>query len=105
MAEAARDLALRRRHGRSFRLALALQRRASFAPAREAVELLTETMAACDGTPRLPVRARVEASYCSALRRAGRVREARTELAAALDLAVRLGMTRLSARLPEEVHA
>ena len=102
--EADRELAVRRRHGPSFRLALALRRRASFAPAREAVELLAEATRACADTPRLPILARVRTSYGAALRRASRLRDARTELAAALDLADRLGMTRLRRRAAEELH-
>lgn len=105
LREADRELAVRRRHGPSYRLAAALRRRASFAPAREAVDLLTEAMAACDGTPREPVLARVRAAYGAALRRSGRLREARTELAAALDLATRLGMPRLAAKVGTEIRA
>lgn len=103
--EADRELAVRRSHGPSFRLALALRRRASFAPAREAVELLAEAMQACAETPRLPVLARVRTSYGAALRRASRLRDARTELAAALDLAERLDMTRLRRRAADELNA
>jgi DNA-binding CsgD family transcriptional regulator len=105
LREADRELAVRRRHGPSYRLATALRRRASFAPAREAVDLLTEAMTACADTPRLPLQARVRAAYGAALRRAGRLREARTELAAALDLATRLGMPRLAARVSGEIRA
>ncbi|MCY1138158.1 AAA family ATPase [Actinoplanes sp. Pm04-4] len=103
--EAEREVAVRRRHGPPFRLALALRRRATFAPAREAVEMLAEASAAATGTPRLPVLARVQASYGAALRRAGRLREARTELAAALDCAVRLDMPGLATKLTAEIHA
>ena len=102
--EAERELAVRRRHGPPFRLALALRRRASFAPAREAVELLAEAISVAAGTPRLPVVARVRASYGAALRRAGWLREARAELAAALDDAVRLDMPRLAERLTAEIR-
>ncbi|MBL7258130.1 ATP-binding protein [Paractinoplanes lichenicola] len=103
--ESDREVAVRLRHGPSFQLALALRRRASFAPAREAEELLVQAMEACADTPRLPIRARVRASYGAALRRAGRLRAARAELAAALDLAERLGMTRLSGRVAADIRA
>ncbi|WP_158647576.1 AAA family ATPase [Actinoplanes sp. ATCC 53533] len=103
--EAERELAIRRRHGPSFRLALALRRRASFAPARGAVALLEEATRVCAGTPRLPVLARVQASHGAALRRAGRLREARTVLAEALDHTGRLGMTRLGRRVADDLHA
>ena len=103
--EADRELAVRRRHGPSFRLALALRRRASFAPAREAVALLDEATQTCTGTPRLPVLARVQASHGAALRRAGRLREARAVLAAAVDLTERTGMARLHRRATDELHA
>ncbi len=105
LREADRELAIRRHHGPPFRLALALRRRASFAPAREAVALLDEAMAACAGTPRLPVLARVQAGHGAALRRAGRLREARAELAAAVDLTERIGMARLHRRTIDELHA
>ncbi|GAA2628862.1 helix-turn-helix transcriptional regulator [Paractinoplanes durhamensis] len=100
-----RELAIRRRHGPSFRLALALRRRASFAPARTALELLDEAAEACAGTPRLPVLARVHAARGSAMRRAGQLRAARTELAVALDLADRSGLTRLRERVAGELRA
>jgi DNA-binding CsgD family transcriptional regulator len=103
--EADRELAIRRRHGPSFRLALALRRSASFAPAREAVTLLDEAVLACAGTPRLPVEARVRAARGAALRRAGKLREARAELSVALDLAGRSGMTRLVERITGELRA
>ncbi|SNY69597.1 helix-turn-helix transcriptional regulator [Paractinoplanes atraurantiacus] len=105
LREADRELLIRRRHGPSYRLALALRRRSSFAPAREAVELLAEAVTVCAGTPRLPVLARVRASHGAALRRAGRLREARAELAAALDLAVQVGMDRLAGHLADEIRA
>jgi DNA-binding CsgD family transcriptional regulator len=104
LREAERELSIRREHGPPYRLALALRRRATFAPAREAVTLLGEAMVACAGTARLPVLARVQASYGSALRRAGRLREARIALASALDLTERIGMTRLHQRTVEELR-
>jgi DNA-binding CsgD family transcriptional regulator len=103
--EADRELAIRRQHGPSFRLAMALRRQASFVPAREAVALLDEAVSACADTPRMPVLARVRAARGAALRRAGRLREARAELVTALDLAGRSGMTRLTEQLTEEVRA
>jgi DNA-binding CsgD family transcriptional regulator len=103
--EADRELEIRYQHGPSFRLALALRRRASFAPARDAVTLLDEAVLACAGTPRLPVEARVRAARGAALRRAGRLREARAELMAALDLTGRTGMTRLGERVTRELRA
>jgi len=105
LREADRELAVRRVHGPSFRLALALRRRASFATPRDAVVLLDEAKQVCAATARLPVRARVQASYGAALRRASRLRDARVELAAALDLADRLGMTRLRRRVSDELRA
>ncbi|XVU22823.1 AAA family ATPase [Actinoplanes sp. CA-054009] len=105
LREADRELLIRRRHGPSYRLALALRRRSSFAPAREAVAMLAEAVEVCAGTPRLPVLARVRASHGAALRRAGRLREARAELAAALDLATRVGLDRLAGRLAGEIRA
>jgi DNA-binding CsgD family transcriptional regulator len=105
LREAERELDIRRRHGPPFRLALALRRCASFAPTREAVALLEEAMGVCATTARLPVLARVQASYGAALRRAGRLREARTELAAALDLTEQIGMTRLHERTVTELRA
>jgi DNA-binding CsgD family transcriptional regulator len=104
-AEANRELAIRRRHGPAFRLALALHRRARFAPPREAVTLLAEAVQVCAETPRLPVQARVLAGHGAALRRAGHLTEARVQLAAALDLTDRLGMTRLRERVVVDLHA
>lgn len=104
LAEADRELAVRRRHGPPFRLGLALRRRATFAPTRHAVALLGEALHACRTTPRLPVRARVTASYGAALRRDGRLAEARVQLTDALDLTDRLGMIRLHERVTGELR-
>jgi DNA-binding CsgD family transcriptional regulator len=94
-AEAERELRIRRLHGPAFRLALALRRRATLAPTREALPLLAEAVEVCADTARLPVKARVRAGHGAALRRAGRLAEARAELTAVLDLADRLGMVKL----------
>jgi DNA-binding CsgD family transcriptional regulator len=84
---------------------MALRRRATFAPTRQAVRLLDEAVAVCADTPRLPVLARVRASHGAALRRDTRLAAAREELRAALDLADRLGMTRLRNRVAGELRA
>jgi DNA-binding CsgD family transcriptional regulator len=106
LAEAERELAIRRRHGPPFRLAIAIRRRATFAPKpAEAVALLAEAVQICTGTPRLPVLARVLAGYGGALRRAGRLVEARVHLAAALDLTDRLGMVRLRDKVLADLHS
>jgi DNA-binding CsgD family transcriptional regulator len=106
LAEAERELAIRRTHGPPFRLALALRRRATFArtPA-EAVALLTESTRVCIDTPRLPVLARVSASHGAALRRCGRLVQARAQLVTALDLTDRLGMARLRHRVSADLRA
>jgi DNA-binding CsgD family transcriptional regulator len=105
VAEADRELAVRRRHGPQFRLGLALRRRATFAPTRDAVTLLEEAVRVCAATPRLPVLARVSAGYGAALRRHGHLVEARLRLTEALDLADRLGMTRLRGRITADLRA
>ncbi|WP_433727138.1 AAA family ATPase [Actinoplanes sp. CA-051413] len=106
LAEADRELAIRRGHGPSFRLALALRRRARFARnPHDATSLLAEAAQVCADTPRLPVRARVLASYGAALRRDGHLVEAREHLAAALDLTDRLGLTRLHDRVLADLRS
>jgi DNA-binding CsgD family transcriptional regulator len=106
LAEADREVAVRRGHGPPFRLALALRRRATFArnPAAAAA-LLCEAVQLCATTTRLPVRARVLAGYGAALRRDGRLIEARAQLTTALDLTDRLGMTRLRDRVVSDLRA
>lgn len=97
-AEAAREVAIRRRFGSGPRLALALRRQASFLPARGSLLLLQEAVSLVDPTPLRPLQARVLTSYGAALRRAGRVEEARSALYRAADLAGALGMERLRTR-------
>ncbi len=96
LREADREVAIRREYGPRFRLAQALRRRASFEPARQAVEMLAEALELAESTPRKPVTARVLASYGAALRRAARMTEAREALYRAIDMAVDMGMERLS---------
>ncbi len=93
--EAERELAIRRRYGSPALLALALRRRATFAPARESIRLLEEAVALADATPRRPLQARVLASYGTALQRAGRTQEARDVLYRAAALADEMGMRRV----------
>jgi DNA-binding CsgD family transcriptional regulator len=95
VAEADRELALRRRYGPPSALALALRRRASFMPSREALGLLEEALAVTDGTTRRPVLARVLLSYGAALRRSDRLQDAREPLYRAADLATEMGMERV----------
>jgi DNA-binding CsgD family transcriptional regulator len=101
--QAERELAVRRRYGAPSKLALALRRSASFLPARESLECLEEAMALVGDTPRRPLRARVLASYGAALRRAGRVDEARSALYEAADLAEEMGMQRVRDRARREL--
>ncbi|MBO3742249.1 ATP-binding protein [Actinoplanes flavus] len=103
-AEAERELAVRRLHGPPFRLALALRRRARFLPAREALALHAEAAEVCAVTARLPVLARVKAGHGAALRRCSRLVEARAELSSALDLADRMGLTRLREQVTQELR-
>ena len=97
-AEAAREVAVRRRYGSSPRLALALRRQASFLPARASLALLEEAVSLAEPTERRPLQARVLTSYGAALQRAGRAEEARAALYRAADLAGELGMDRLRER-------
>jgi DNA-binding CsgD family transcriptional regulator len=102
-AEALRELDVRRRYGPPQRLALALRRRASFLPARAALPLLEEAVALAEATPRRPLLARVLASYGAALRRCGRVDEARGVLYRAIDDAEQMGMERVRTRAQAEL--
>ncbi len=101
--EALREVAIRREYGPRFRLALALRREASFAPARQAVDLLAEALALAESTPRRPVVARVLASYGAALRRVERIPESREILYRAVDLAGEMGMDGLQERARQEL--
>jgi DNA-binding CsgD family transcriptional regulator len=101
--EADREVAIRRRYGPRFRLAQALRRRASFEPARRAVDVLTEALELAESTPRRPVAARVLASYGAALRRVERIPEARDALYRAVDMAGEMGMERLRERAHREL--
>jgi DNA-binding CsgD family transcriptional regulator len=65
---------------------------------REAEALISEDLC-------LVERARVAADLGAALRRAGRMREARIQLATALDLATRIGAAPLAERAREEILA
>lgn len=103
-AEAERELAIRRRHGPPFRLALALRRQARFVPGKRALTLHAEAVQVCAGTARLPVLARVLAGHGAALRRGSRLAEARAQLATALDLADRLDLARLRGQITEELR-
>jgi DNA-binding CsgD family transcriptional regulator len=103
LAEADREVAIRREYGPRFRLAMALRRRASFEPARRATEILAEALELAETTPRKPVTARVLASYGAALRRSGRIPEAREVLYRAIDLAVDMGMGRLTSHVYDEL--
>jgi len=105
LAEAERELAIRRRYGSSALLAQALRRRASFAPARESVRLLEEAVALAEATPRRPLQARVLASYGTALARASRSQEAREVLYRAASLADEMGMRRVRERAQRELIA
>ena len=80
LREAEREVVIRRRYGPRYRLAQALRRRASFEPARQTVGLLAEAVELAESTPRRAVTARVLASYGAALRRVGRILEAREVL-------------------------
>jgi DNA-binding CsgD family transcriptional regulator len=101
--EAAREVAIRRQYGPRFRLAQALRRQASLEPARRAVALLAEALELAESTPRRPVTARVLASYGAALRRVGRIPEARQALYRAVDMAGDMGMERLRERAHREL--
>jgi DNA-binding CsgD family transcriptional regulator len=101
--EAAREVAIRRQYGPRFRLAQALRRQASFEPSRRAVSLLAEALDLAESTPRRPVIARVLASYGAALRRVGRIPEAREVLYRAVDMAGDMGMERLRERAHQEL--
>jgi DNA-binding CsgD family transcriptional regulator len=101
LAEAARELEIRREYGSPARLAEALRRYASFVPAREAVELLDESAALAELTPLRPLLARVLASYGVALQRAGQAQQARSVLTRAADLATEMGMQRVLRRVQE----
>jgi DNA-binding CsgD family transcriptional regulator len=103
LREADREVAIRRTYGPGFRLARALRRRASFEPARIAVDLLAEALELAESTPRRPVIARVLASYGAALQRAERAPEAREALYRAVDLAGEMGMDRLRERAHREL--
>jgi DNA-binding CsgD family transcriptional regulator len=103
--EAAREVAIRRRYGSPAQLALALRRRASFLPSREAVLLLEQACEIVDSSPRRALQARVLASYGAALRRAGHAQEARDVLYRAADLAEEMGMQRLRDRAQRELAA
>lgn len=103
--EAAREVAIRRRYGSPAQLALALRRRASFLPSREAVLLLEQACEIVDSSPRRALQARVLASYGAALRRAGHAQEARDVLYRAADLAEEMGMLRLRDRAQRELAA
>jgi DNA-binding CsgD family transcriptional regulator len=102
-SEAAREVAIRRRYGSQPRLALALRRQAGFVPARAALPLLEEAVALADATPRRPVQVRVLGSYGAALRRSGRVEEARAVLYRVIDDAEQMGMERVRARALDEL--
>jgi DNA-binding CsgD family transcriptional regulator len=101
--EADREVAIRREYGPRYQLAKALRRRASFEPARNAVDLLAEAVELAESTPRRPVIARVLASYGAALRRADRVVEARDVLYRAVDMAGEMGMNRVRDRAHHEL--
>jgi DNA-binding CsgD family transcriptional regulator len=103
LREADREVAIRREYGPRFRLAQALRRRASFDPARQAVEMLAEALELAESTPRKPVTVRVLASYGAALRRADRTTEAREALYRAIDMAVDMGMERLTGHVYDEL--
>jgi DNA-binding CsgD family transcriptional regulator len=98
LREADREVAIRREYGPRFRLAQALRRRASFEPARQALEMLSEALELAESTPRKPVTVRVLASYGAALRRVERIPEARDALYRAVDMAGEMGMERLRER-------
>jgi DNA-binding CsgD family transcriptional regulator len=103
VAEAERELAIRRRYGSPARLALALRRQASFLPSREAVDLLEEALVLVEDTQRRPVQARVLLSYGAALRRSEKHPEAREPLYRAASLAAEMGMERLRERAHREL--
>jgi DNA-binding CsgD family transcriptional regulator len=96
-------VAIRREYGPRFRLAQALRRRASFEPARRAVDMLAEALELAESTPRRPVTVRVLASYGAALRRVERIPEAREALYRAVDMAGEMGMERLRDRAHQEL--
>src|SRR4029079_18757522 len=100
--EAVREVEIRRQYGSQPRLAMALRRRAGFLPARSALPLLEDALAAIEGTPRRPVLVRVLASYGVSLRRVGQMEEARRGLYRSLDDAEKRCMERLRARAHEE---
>jgi DNA-binding CsgD family transcriptional regulator len=101
--EARRELELRRQYGPRPRLAEALRRAASFLPAREGVVLLAEAVELAESTPYRHVLARILASYGAALRRAGRLPEAREALARAADLAGEMGLARVLEHTRQEL--
>src|SRR4029079_9173466 len=101
--EAVREVEIRRQYGSQPRLAMALRRRAGFLPARSALPLLEDALAAIEGTPRRPVLVRVLASYGVSLRRVGQMEEARRVLYRVLDDAEQMGMERPRARAPREL--
>jgi DNA-binding CsgD family transcriptional regulator len=103
LREADREVAIRREYGPRFRLAQALRRRASFEPARRAVDLLREALELADSTPRRPVTARVLVSYGAALHRVDRTSEAREVLYRAIDMAGEMGMERLQQKAHSEL--
>lgn len=93
-----------RRYGIPSFLALALRRQATLTPTPQALLLLREAMMHASQCPRPHVGARVGLSLGAALRRSGRLSEAREHLRAALDTSSRLGLTRLTSQITEELR-
>lgn len=98
------EVRVARAFGTPTRLAEAVRARARFLPAELAVEELTEAAAWLDPAARLSG-ARFELELGSALRRAGRRREAREHLRSALALARECGATSLAGRAVAELAA
>ena len=100
----AEELSLARGAGIARGIAVALRAGAQLAGGEDAVELLEEAAVVLADSPASLERVRTLADLGAALRRAGRVTDARERLREALDGASRCGATALAAGITDELH-
>ena len=100
---AGEELRYARRLGTPRAIGIALRACGFAAPGAQGIELLREAVSVLEASAARLEYARALVDLGAALRRAGLRREARRELAAGLDLAVRLGARALAQRAREEI--